>query len=146
MTNNLMLPKKREFGWALKLLSSDKTSITPMDNGQIEVIIEHDLIKGITTDMLEWWFRHFTMLTVEKDGVTYPAYHLWHAYDHISVTSNSDAPIQKDGFLRIHEAFQRNPKFEVNENARISDLAFRQYGFDRHEVRSYHHGFAAQVP
>ena len=53
MTNNLMLPKKREFGWALKLLSSDKTSITPMDNGQIEVIIEHDLIKGITTDMLE---------------------------------------------------------------------------------------------
>jgi len=118
----MQLPKKREFGWALKPLSSAKTSVNVMENGQIEVLIEHEVIKGVTTEMLEWWFVHFIKLKVIKEGVTYPAYFLWHPYDHIAVSSDGGAIMRAGDGVRIQECFQRNPKFELDEKGLIAAL------------------------
>jgi hypothetical protein len=61
------LPEKREFGWKLKPFDSAHTEINILENGQTEVIIKHDVIKGINVDMLVWWFTNFVFTEVIKN-------------------------------------------------------------------------------
>lgn len=121
----MRLPEIRDFGWELKSLDSAQTAVTPLATGQIELTIAHETIRGVTAQMVAWWFSAFTGLTVEKDGQRYPAYHVWHPYDHIeaeAIKSDASAPMQKGDRIHIHEVFQREPRFEVDETAVVSTL------------------------
>jgi len=100
-----------------KPLSSAKwTNVEVSRRGGIRVQIEHDDIKGVTPDMLKWWFENLSGTTTwngkDFSGPEISHYHLWHHRDHIRVTPVSDAPdgTKNNGFRegalsRIDEQF-----------------------------------------
>ena len=86
---DLVMPRARDFGWALKPASSTGFEIDRRPNGQFTVILAHALLRGVTAEMLHWWFLNFTGLRVTLrnvpgyDGAAVPAYLLWHPSDHV---------------------------------------------------------------
>lgn len=114
----MKLPQIREFGWKLKPLETAHTEVNTLPTGQTELIIKHDVIRGITVEMLWWWFECFANLKVTIQGNEYPAYHLWHPYDHIAVHADShDQALRQGDHLMINECFQRNRDYYMKENA-----------------------------
>ncbi|MEM9363691.1 MAG: hypothetical protein AAGA43_13720 [Bacteroidota bacterium] len=89
-SKNLNVPKTREFGWELKPVTSTYFKVLRNKTNQICVILEHSLLRGVTTEMIYWWFKHFPNLNVKLvdipgyEGQKVPAYLLWHPSDHIS--------------------------------------------------------------
>lgn len=89
---DLVMPPERRFGWALKPLSSTRFEILTRPNGQLAVVFNHALLRGVTAEMLRWWFQHFTTLRVRLEAVpgyegkTVPAYLLWHPTDHVDAS------------------------------------------------------------
>jgi hypothetical protein len=69
----MKLPEIRQFGWTLKRIESAYIESKTLSTGQMEIIIKHDIIKGISTDMLYWWFKNFARLFVIIDSKKYPA-------------------------------------------------------------------------
>ena len=89
---SLMMPPERKFGWALKTTSSTDFAIHKRDNDQFCVVLNHALLRGVTSEMIYWWFRHFQNIKVTLDdiegyeGKAVPAYLLWHPSDHFNAT------------------------------------------------------------
>ena len=114
--NDMQMPAPRDFGWALKHTASAHFEIVEKANGQVCVVLNHALLRGVSEEMLRWWFLHFTTLTVRlRDvhgyaGRTVPAYWLWHPTDHVSATlSGATGPggTAKPGCnITIREAMQ----------------------------------------
>ena len=42
----------------LKPLSSARTGLTRLRNGELELTIKHEVIRGVSREMLAWWFCH----------------------------------------------------------------------------------------
>ena len=92
---------------AFKPVSSAKwTDVTVTRRGGVLVQIEHDDLKGVTPDMLKWWFENMAGTTTwngsDFSGPEIFLYHLWHHRDHIRITPVTDAPdgSKNRGFAR----------------------------------------------
>lgn len=89
-STKLDVPKARDFGWELKPVASTYFKVLRNKTNQICVVLEHSLLRGVTTEMIYWWFQHFTKLEVKLidisgyEGKKVPGYLLWHPSDHIS--------------------------------------------------------------
>ena len=81
------------------------------------VVLNHALLRGVSAEMLTWWFRTFTQLRVTLDNVpgyeaqTVPAYLLWHPSDHFNATLKGDTgpggvPVAGSTRIHIQEAMQ----------------------------------------
>lgn len=87
---NLQMPPARDFGWSLKPVSSSHFEIHQKDNGQFCVVLNHALLRGVSAEMIHWWFLNFTRLRVRLtdvpgyEGQQVPGYWLWHPVDHLS--------------------------------------------------------------
>jgi len=68
----------------------------------IRVQIEHDTLRGVTPEMMRWWFENLaggtTWNGVDFSGPTVSHYHLWHHRDHIAVTPLTYGPARNPGF------------------------------------------------
>ena len=118
------LPKPRPFGWKMKNLSTAKTSFTVLSNGSYEACIEHDIIKGCTPEMIEWWFRNIGG-DMEYMGQRYPRYLVWHPVDHIHWALIKQAPSGGAGAgakFRIVEAFNGNPAWLIDTTDEVVKL------------------------
>ena len=130
--SKLTLPKERDYGWELKPTSSTYFSIFTRDNGQMCIVLEHALIRGCTTEMIYWWFRHFANLKVKLidiegyRNVEVPGYFLWHPSDHIGVSISGD--LDEEGcakagsYIHIQEAFQAKKyglKYQVDSKIKV---------------------------
>ena len=62
------MPAARDFGWALKPVSSSHFEIHQKDNGQFCVVLNHALLRGVSAEMIRWWFLNFTRLMVRLEG------------------------------------------------------------------------------
>ncbi|MEM1433251.1 MAG: hypothetical protein AAGG11_04295 [Pseudomonadota bacterium] len=88
----LQMPAAREFGWDLRPTSSSRFEILKRPNGQFCVVLNHALLRGVTAEMIHWWFLNFPNLRVRLIDVPgyeqqqVPAYLLWHPVDHRSAT------------------------------------------------------------
>ena len=112
----LTMPAKRDFGWSLKPVSSSHFDIHQKDNGQFCVVLNHALLRGVSAEMIAWWFQNFTRLKVRLrdvpgyEGKQVPGYWLWHPIDHHSAElSGSLGPdgVAKTGCsIHIREAMQ----------------------------------------
>ncbi|MEM9739949.1 MAG: hypothetical protein AAF829_08765 [Pseudomonadota bacterium] len=86
----LKMPPERDFGWDLKPTESTLFDIHQRPNGQFCVVLNHSLLRGVTSEMIHWWFLNFPNLRVKLvdiagyEGQTVPAYLLWHPSDHCS--------------------------------------------------------------
>ena len=112
------------FNWKMKPLSSAKTNIRVLANRQLELTIAHDIIKGVTPEMLHWWFCRIDT-TMEYGGQTQPRYRVWHPIDHIYYKDLSHAPdgTGSAGTRRhIVEAFGANTRYLTNIIDRVVHL------------------------
>ncbi|MEO0343977.1 MAG: hypothetical protein AAF198_11135 [Pseudomonadota bacterium] len=113
---DLVMPAARAYGWELKPDSSSHFEIDQKDNGQFCVVLNHALLRGVSAEMLRWWFRNFTVLKVRLEGVpnydgkVVPAYLLWHPSDHVNATLSgkraADGTAQAGCKIHIQEAMQ----------------------------------------
>jgi hypothetical protein len=98
--------------------------MTRLPNGQLELVIKHELLRGVTREMLAWWFCRIDG-TMEYMGHVLPRYRVWHPRDHIFYQDLTHAPdgTGSVGTVRhIVEAFNRNPQYLVNIVDRVLKL------------------------
>jgi hypothetical protein len=110
------LPSVKEFNWQMKTLDSAVTRFTIDKSGVFHLHIEHDILKGVTPQMLEWWFKHIGG-TMFYQGQEYPRYWVWHPKDHIHWALKNRLKSGEVGVgsqFHIVEAFDRNPNFLVD--------------------------------
>ncbi|MEO0466140.1 MAG: hypothetical protein AAF216_06325 [Pseudomonadota bacterium] len=112
----LSMPAEREFGWALKPAESTLFDIHQKPNRQFCVVLNHSLLRGVTSEMIHWWFLNFPNLRVKLndtpgyEGQTVPGYLLWHPYDHCSAKLvgklGAGGTSKKGGKINIQETMQ----------------------------------------
>jgi hypothetical protein len=118
------LPTPLTCPWPLKPLSSAKTRLSHLSDGRLELTIKHDLIRGVTREMLAWWFCHIDG-TMDYMGQTVPRYRVWHPRDHIfykDLTTAADGSGSAGTLRHIVEAFDRNLNYLVNIVDRVVKL------------------------
>lgn len=126
----MQLPEPREFGWALKSFDNAHSIVTHLPDGRTLFEVDHPPVRDVTAEMLTWWYGIYADLTLEIDGVSYPAFLVSHPLDHISLNSEKavpEGPLQVGDFLNIKEAYQRNPKFSLDE--RLEVVALEEHRF-----------------
>lgn len=107
----LPLPPSRNLPWPLKPLESAKTSLRYDEFGRMVMHIRHDLLKGISPEMVAWWFGNIAG-DMDIDGVRLNRYLVWHPLDHIHwelARPGRDGRASAGAKFRIVEAFGRNP-------------------------------------
>jgi len=132
----MTVPARREFGWPLKPSSSCHFVRELLPTGQLLAVVNHSLVRGISCDMLLWWFRNFANLRVRLEGVPdhegqrVPAYHLWHPVDHVNVRfvdgMATDGTLQPGGRLHVREALQADVyglRYAMDETVHVPYLA-----------------------
>ena len=113
---NLTMPAERDFGWKLKPVSSSYFDIHKKDNGQFCVALNHALLRGVSTEMLAWWFQNFPHQTDRLqdvpgyEGTQEPGSWRWHQIGHHSAELSGDlgpGGVAKKGCrIQIREAMQ----------------------------------------
>ena len=110
--------------WAPKPVSSATTRMGRLGNGQLELTIKHDLIRGVSREMLAWWFCRIDDV-MEYQGQILPRYRVWHPRDHIfyqDLTRAADGTGSQGTRRRIVEAFGRNPRHMLDIVDRVVKL------------------------
>ena len=126
----MQLPEPREFGWALKSFDNAHSIVTHLPDGRTLFEVDHPPVRDVTAEMLTWWYGIYADLTLEIDEDSYPAFLVSHPLDHISLNSEKavpEGPLQAGDFLNIKEAYQRNPKFSLDE--RLEVVALEEHRF-----------------
>lgn len=109
------LPEPIPVPWTMKPLESAVTSLDIDERGRLRASIVHDVLHGVTPEMLVWWFRHMRG-TLEIEGRPYPRYRVWHPRDHVEHRYEKTPP-EGDGVgsvFSIHEVLGRDPSHRVN--------------------------------
>lgn len=129
-----LLPERPRLA-RLRLVGSARTSLSSV-GGRLVLTIEHEVLRGLTPQMLLWWFEHIDG-TLTVDGVAYPRYLLWHPVDHIRWELASPAPAGGAGQgarFRIVEAFGGNPDFYVDSTELVEKLDLDGISLVRREL------------
>jgi hypothetical protein len=120
----LPLPPPRTLPWPLKPFESAETSLTYDAFGRMIMHIRHDLLKGISPEMVAWWFANIAG-DMDVDGVRLNKYLVWHPCDHIHWELARPGPDGRAGagaLFRIVEAFGRNPDFYIDVTETVTRL------------------------
>lgn len=118
------LPAALDFGWEMKPLSSARTRFQIGKEDVYDLTIEHSTIRGVTPNMLLWWFRNIGG-TMTYRGTQYSRYRVWHPQDHIHWELVRPAPGGGAGVgarFRIVEAFGRNRNHMVDSVETVEKL------------------------
>ncbi len=118
-----ILPERPQLA-PLKALASAKTTQQRLPNGQLEMTIEHDTLRGLAPPMLRWWFENIGG-TMRYQGRTYSRYLMWHPRDHIHWELAAPAPgggAGQGAHFRIVEAFDARPEWHVDSTERVEKL------------------------
>jgi hypothetical protein len=137
----------RPFNWTMKPPDSAEIWVQTLADGRLELSIRHDVLKGVTSAMLGWWFRNIEG-TMEHMGQTYPRYLVWHPIDHIHYEVErraSDGTAGPGARFHLVEAFGANLDYLVDSVADVLKnddtgliLSVRKFGM---EVMRLEHTF-----
>lgn len=110
------MPDPIQVPWTLKPVESAETRVETLDDGRLHLWIRHDLLRGVTPEMLVYWFAHMDgeMLV---EGRAYPRYRVWHPRDHVEHAYVRRAPgggVGPGAVFRIHEVLGREPAFAID--------------------------------
>ena len=92
----------------MKDVATAETDFSTLPTGQRQLTIRHEVIEGVTPEMILWWFHHFPTRTINIEGKDVPWYRLWHPRDHIVVLIGDRGDPDIPGFspgsqVAIHE-------------------------------------------
>ena len=130
--SELKMPAERLYGWKLKPTESTHFDIVSKPNGQFCVVLNHSLLRGVSSEMIHWWFLHFPHIRVRLEdvpgfeGTKVPGYYLWHPSDHYNASlSGRLGPgntSRAGATIRVQEAMQYKKygwKYKVDSNLKI---------------------------
>ncbi len=117
------LPAPRELGWKMKSLQTAKTSLDILKYGSYEARIDHDIIRGCSPVMIEWWFKNIGGETKFR-GKTYNKYLLWHPVDHIhwALVEEGKSGVSVGAKFRIVEAFGGREDWMIDTVENVTKL------------------------
>jgi hypothetical protein len=145
MLRRRTLPPPLDIAWPMKSWQDAELELR-YERAHMILTIEHEIVRGVTPAMLDWWFRHIGG-DMELDGRTYPRYRVWHPLDHIDWQLVADEPgaVGVGSRFRIVEAFDRNPAWYVDSIETVTRLDETGIRLERHllgsEVFSLEHWF-----
>ncbi len=117
--------------WALKPLDSAQVGLEVLPGGRRRFHIRHDVLRGVTPEMLLWWFGHLEG-DMELEGRSVSRYRVWHPRDHVAVRyvrRLPDGSIGPGAQLHIQEFFDARPENKIDIIATITRL----------DVGGFHH-------
>jgi DAPG hydrolase PhiG domain len=116
------LPEPIFVPWTMKPLSSAQTRSALCDDGRLHLAIRHDVLHGVTPEMLVWWFGHMDG-EMAVEGVRYPRYRVWHPRDHVRHRYvRRSASVGPGAVFEIHEVLGRNPAHRVHTLTDVTQL------------------------
>lgn len=127
---------------AFKPVSSAKwVDVDVSRTGRIRVRIEHDTIRGVTPEMMRWWFENLADTTtwngVDFGGPQISHYHLWHHRDHIAVTPRPAAGVNTEiatgTTFTIDEQFN-DYRDRIHATVTVTRLDDEEFTFDIHKA------------
>ncbi len=72
----------RDLPWQLPDYTQAKSEYKILEDGRIQIHIEHLPLKGVSPEMVSYFYRVLPISTVNLNGVNYPLYHLFHPSEH----------------------------------------------------------------
>jgi hypothetical protein len=96
--------KRYEYSYELRKVDSARVHVGRRVDGRLEARIAHAPLRGVTSEMLVWWFENFadgpdaieddlsTRKTARVGDKDVPLYWLWHPIDHFMVQIKRPAP------------------------------------------------------
>jgi hypothetical protein len=124
LSRRLPLPQPRVLPWPLKPLESAETSLGYDRFGRMVMRIRHDVLKGVTPEMVAWWFGHIGG-DMEIAEQRFNRYLAWHPHDHILwqlARPGPDGCASAGASFRIVEAFGRNPDHYIDVTETVTRL------------------------
>ena len=118
------LPKSRNFGWKMKSAETAITAIRILKYGSFEATIEHDVVKGCSPKMIEWWFKNIGG-TMAYQGKEHNRYLVWHPTDHILwelAKKSAGGKAEVGAKFRIVEAFNGNLDWKIDTTEEVTKL------------------------
>lgn len=124
--------------WTMKPLESARTRVDELDDGRMRYSIDHDVLHGVTPEMLVWWFSNMEG-NVRIEGVPVPRYRAWHPRDHVAFRYHRRPARPFDGAVfEIHEVIGRRYEVDiVTDVRRLDDGGFRHFPRRRPAVMDY---------
>ena len=128
-------PKIGFFG-PMKSADSARYGVEHLSGGRVRAWIEHDTIKGVTPEILRWWFENIDTWTRyngnDFTGPSVPVYRYWHPFDHIAVRWRRRVYVRgrlgPGSVIEIHEDI--GGKHAVRAKARVSRFDDEAFNFD----------------
>ncbi|WP_031529280.1 DAPG hydrolase family protein [Dyadobacter crusticola] len=121
----MKLEEPLDFGWNMKTVKSAETEYVTSPNGVYYLSIGHETLKGITPQMLEWWFKNIGG-EMTYQGRVCTKYRVWHPRDHIRWelhrNGRKDGSVGVGSYFRIVEAFGRNPDWTIDSAELVTKL------------------------
>lgn len=120
----LPIPEPRPVVHPLREVSSAVTTIAELPNNRRRVTIDHQPLRGVTPDMVLWWFQNIGG-SMEFDGRLVDNYLVWHPVDHIRWELETPSPgglAEEGARYRIVEAFGARPEYYVDTTERVEKL------------------------
>ena len=131
-------PEPLDIQWTCKSIESARSGFQILTDGRIHCWIEHHVIRGVTPQMLVWWFKHLEG-DVIYDGRRLSRYRVWHPRDHLAIEytrRNPDGSIGVGCVIHLTEMLGANPDYLIDVHTEIIKLD--EQGFAH---RPQFHGF-----
>ena len=117
-------PEPTPLPWGLKPLGSARSGARRLPDGRLCYWIEHEPLKGVTPEMLAWWFSHLEGDVVIA-GQRINRYRAWHPYDHVHASyarRRPDGSIGPGAAIRLREYLGANRAYAVDTLTDIEKL------------------------
>lgn len=110
------LPEPLAVLYPLREVQDARVSVLERSRHRLRMTIDHEPLKGVTPEMLLWWFTHIGG-TMEYDGRTETRYRVWHPLDHIHWELKRAAPdgtVGEGAQFRIVEMLGRDARYRID--------------------------------
>jgi len=117
-------PEPLDIPWTCKGIDTARSGVEVLADGRIHCWIEHDVIRGVTPEMLVWWFKHLEG-DITHQGRRLNRYRVWHPRDHIAIEysrRNPDGSIGVGCVIHLTEMLDANPKYLIDVQTEIVKL------------------------
>ncbi len=120
----------------MKSADSARYGVEHLSGGRVRAWIEHDTMKGVTPEILRWWFENIDTWTryngSDFTGPSVPVYRYWHPFDHIAVRWRRRVYVRgrlgPGSVIEINEDI--GGKHAVRAKARVSRFDDEAFNFD----------------
>ncbi|MFT3744168.1 MAG: hypothetical protein QM785_07730 [Pyrinomonadaceae bacterium] len=117
-------PESLPIDWKCKFVESARSGVEVKSDGRIHCWIEHETVKGVTPEMLVWWFKHLEG-DIEIGGVKYDRYRVWHPHDHIFAEyakRGADGTVGVGSIIHLAEMLNGDQRYLVHIYSEIVKL------------------------